>query len=95
MAPLSTTLAVASFYVMFLAVVIGGAYLFSRATTSAAPVDGSGELAHESGEGSGGYTSRDNDYDQESYPSDVRNAQAYSHYTLLDDTDNDGFWGEN
>ncbi|KAK7921675.1 hypothetical protein PG985_009697 [Apiospora marii] len=67
MPPRSTTLAVVGFYAIFLVVVIGGAYLFSRSsalsdTASSTASSSSGGSVHESGyeagsEGSDGYDS--------------------------------------
>lgn len=75
MPPLATTLAVVGFYAIFLAVVVGGAYLFSRsgAPPSAASSDASSESAHESGyeagsEGSDGRGSRAASGDEERAP---------------------------
>ncbi|KAK8038524.1 hypothetical protein PG993_006935 [Apiospora rasikravindrae] len=94
MPPLHTTLAVLCFFVLYLAVVCGGAYLFSRAGSSSwRPVERRGELLLADGESgledSGG--DDDDDGDEEEDLHGVRNYHAWSHYSLVPDTDVDSF----
>ncbi|KAK8133368.1 hypothetical protein PG984_005380 [Apiospora sp. TS-2023a] len=69
----STTIAVVGFYVLFIAVIVGGAYLFSRsATNSSAPPS---ERGHESGrEGTDSSSDDDDEF--------VYNVQNYHNWDI-------------
>ncbi|KAK6824530.1 hypothetical protein PG987_012024 [Apiospora arundinis] len=79
--PLSSTLAVLLFYVVFLTIVIGGGILFARSNSP----PGGAERTGESGEGSE-YDSADESSEEED-PYDVGNAHAFYHYSRLPDRD--------